>query len=114
MLTVDALRAWGANVDEGLGRCFKKEDVYLKLVGMQLTDKNYDKLDAAVAAGDAKAAFEAAHGLKGAVGNLALTPIYTPISAITERLRGQSEMCDISALHAEANKALAELRRIAK
>jgi HPt (histidine-containing phosphotransfer) domain-containing protein len=73
-----------------------------------------EDLDAAVAAGDAKAAFEAAHGLKGAVGNLALTPIYTPISAITERLRGQSEMCDISALHAEANKALAELRRIAK
>ena len=114
MLTVDALRAWGANVDEGLGRCFNKEDFYLKLVGMELMDQNFGRLDAAIAAGDARAAFEAAHGLKGAVGNLALTPLYTPISAITEQLRGQSEMSDVSALHAEANRALAELKRIAE
>ena len=112
MLTLDGLRAYGANVDEGMGRCFNNESFYLRLVGMGLADKNFDKLDEAIAAGDASAAFEAAHGLKGAIGNLALTPIYTPISALTEALRGKNEMGDVSALHAQVNAALAEARKL--
>lgn len=112
MLTLDGLRAYGANVDEGMGRCFNNEAFYLRLVGMGLADKNFDKLDEAIAAGDASAAFEAAHGLKGAIGNLALTPIYTPISALTEALRGKNEMGDVSALHAQVNAALAEARKL--
>lgn len=114
MLTVDALRDWGANVDEGLGRCFGKEDFYLNLVNMLLADGSFARLDAAVAAGDAKAAFEAAHNLKGSTGNLALTPVYVPVCAITEALRGQSDMKDVSAPHAEINAALASLRRLAQ
>ena len=112
MLTLDGLRAYGANVDEGMGRCFNNEAFYLRLVGMGLADKNFDKLDEAIAAGDASAAFEAAHGLKGAIGNLALTPIYTPISTLTEALRGKNEMGDVSALHAQVNAALAEARKL--
>ena len=55
--------------------------------GMGLADANFGKLREAMAAGDAKAAFEAAHALKGAIGNLSLTPLYNPISELTERLR---------------------------
>ena len=40
-------------------------------------------------AGDARAAFSAAHSLKGSVGNVALTPIYEPVCALTEALRGR-------------------------
>ena len=32
MLTIDALKEYGANVDEGLGRCMGNEALYLKLV----------------------------------------------------------------------------------
>ena len=112
MVTLDGLRAWGANVDEGMGRCFNKEDFYLRLVGMGLSDANFDKLAAAIAGGDAKAAFDAAHALKGAIGNLALTPIYEPICELTEILRGRSEMADVSALHARVTAALAEARAL--
>ena len=98
MLTIDALKAYGANVQEGLARCFNNEAFYLRLVGMGLADPNFDNLKNAVGQGDAAAAFEAAHALKGAIGNLSLSPIYDPICELTEKLRGQSAMPDVEAL----------------
>ncbi|MBQ9032417.1 MAG: Hpt domain-containing protein [Parasporobacterium sp.] len=91
MLTIDALREYGANVEEGLSRCLGKEDFYLKLVNMALRDAGFDKLKAAVEANDKEAAFEAAHALKGVLGNLALTPIFTPASEMTELLRAKED-----------------------
>ena len=44
MLTVDTLRAFGANVDEGLGRCMGREDFYLRLVKMVRADTNIVRL----------------------------------------------------------------------
>ena len=38
------------------------------------------------------AAFEAAHALKGVLGNLSLTSIYAPIVEITELLRNNTDM----------------------
>ena len=89
MITLDALKLYGANTAEGLARCLKNETFYLRMVGMALADKNFDKLKAAIDAGDASAAFSAAHALKGSIGNMALTPIYEPICALTELLRGK-------------------------
>lgn len=106
MLTLDSLRAYGANVDEGMGRCFNKEDFYLRLVGMGLADANFERLADAVAAKDAAAAFDAAHALKGAIGNLSLTPLYEPICALTEQLRGKTEMGDVSEIYGRIVSAL--------
>ena len=89
MITLDALNLYGANTAEGLARCLNNESFYLKMVGMALADKNFDKLKEAMDAGDARAAFSAAHALKGSIGNMALTPIYEPICALTELLRGK-------------------------
>jgi len=109
MLTVEGLRAYGANADEGLARCFNNEAFYLRLVGMGLADPNFDRLREAMAADDAKAAFEAAHALKGSTGNLALTPIFTPVCALTERLRGQDGIAPEA--RALADEILAQLDR---
>ena len=98
MITIEALKEYGANTEEGLSRCFNKKEFYLKLVSMGLADANFDKLQRAVATCDAKAAFEAAHALKGVTGNLSLTPLYAPISEMTELLRGKSEMGNMSTL----------------
>ena len=115
MLTVDALKDYGANTQEGLGRCFNNEAFYLRLVGMGLADKNFDALRSALDAGDAKAAFEAAHALKGSVGNLSLTPIYEPVSELTERLRGKSEIGnDEAALLNKVMSALDAVRKLAE
>ena len=93
-MTLDALRAYGANTAEGVARCMNNEPFYLRMVAMALADKNFDALTAAMDAGDVTAAFEAAHALKGSIGNVALTPIYEPICALTELLRGSDKWVD--------------------
>ena len=111
-MTIDDLRNFGANVDEGLARCFGNESFYLRLVGMGLSDANFDRLKAAMAAKNTAAAFEAAHALKGSIGNLALTPLFNPISALTELLRGQTGPVDGDALMAEIETQLEKAKTL--
>ena len=92
MLTVDGLRAWGANVDEALARCLNNESFYLTLVGKAIRNPNFENLKEACGSGDLAQAFEAAHSLKGMMANLALTPILQPVEEITELLRAGTEM----------------------
>lgn len=91
-MTLQELEAYGANVQEGLGRCMGMEAFYLKLVETIKTEANFDNLKAAIEANDLDAAFEAAHGLKGVLSNLAITPILDPVMEITELLRARTQM----------------------
>lgn len=92
MLTIEALRDFGANTDEGLVRCMNMEAFYLKLVRMAVEDEGFGKLRDALNAGDLAAAFEAAHALKGVLGNLALKPLYDTVSEMTELLRARADV----------------------
>lgn len=92
MLTVDALKAYGANVREGLGRCLNNEGFYLRLVRMAAQDASFNKLYDAIDAGDLDRAFEAAHALKGVLGNLALDPLLVSVNEMTELLRARTEI----------------------
>ena len=87
MLTIDGLKALGANTEEGLNRCMNMEAFYLRMVETGLRDEGFHKLPLAVEAGDTKTAFECAHALKGTMANLALYPISQPVSELTELLR---------------------------
>ena len=91
MLTLDALRAYGADVDEGLHRCMNMEAFYLKLFDSLKGDTRVEDMQAAIAAKDLDKAFEHAHALKGIYGNLSLTPLYRPIQEITELLRARTD-----------------------
>lgn len=108
MLTLDALREFGANVEDGLQRCMNNESFYLRLVPMAANDTGFEKLRAAVAACDLDAAFEAAHALKGVLGNLSLTPLYEPVSVLTELLRTRQE-ADYASMLSDILKKRAEL-----
>ena len=81
MLTLEALRSYGADVEEGLHRCMNMEAFYLKL---------FDSLK-----GDTRV-----EALKGIYGNLSLTPLFRPIQELTELLRARKDT-DYSALLAE-------------
>ena len=61
MLNTATLRAAGCDVDAGLARCVNNEALYIRLVNMALDDSNFSRLTDAVASGDLKAGFEAAH-----------------------------------------------------
>ena len=92
MLTIEVLNDFGVNTKEGLTRCMNNEKFYFKMLKMGLASDQFEKLGAALDAGKLDEAFEAAHALKGVLGNLALTPIYTPLAEMTELLRaGKSE-----------------------
>jgi HPt (histidine-containing phosphotransfer) domain-containing protein len=91
MISIGSLKAFGANTEEGLARCMGNEALYLKLVGVMLADKNFDKLRSAIESWNLDEAFEAAHALKGALGNLALTPLYEKAASLTEFLRNRAE-----------------------
>ena len=91
MLTIDGLREYGANVEEGISRCINSESLYLNLVTMARDEKNFAVLDNAINEGDLNRAFEAAHALKGVLGNLSLTPMYDKAVEITELLRRKEE-----------------------
>ncbi len=92
MLSIDTLKEFGADTDEGVGRCMGNADFYLRLVKTVPGEKNFDKLADAIRANDLGAAFEHAHALKGVLGNLSLTPLYQSVSEITELLRAKTEM----------------------
>ncbi len=108
MLTLDALRAYGADVDDGLKRCMNMEAFYLKLVGSLRGSTRVEELAEAVARKDLGRAFDLAHSLKGVYANLSLTPILGPVSEITELLRAGTEM-DYSPLMAEILEQKARL-----
>ncbi|MBR2523709.1 MAG: Hpt domain-containing protein [Clostridiales bacterium] len=91
-MTIDDLKAFGADTDDGLKRCMGNEAFYLKLIGKALEDKSFADLQDALGRNDLNAAFEAAHSLKGVLGNLALTPIYTPVYEMMELLRNRNDI----------------------
>ena len=111
MITVDALKSFGANVDEGLGRCMGNEALYLKLVATIPGEKNFGKLSESIQNNDLDGAFEAAHALKGVLGNLSLTNMYDKVAGITELLRARTEI-DYSEKVAEIMNARDELAKL--
>ncbi|MBQ9480547.1 MAG: Hpt domain-containing protein [Clostridia bacterium] len=113
MITIEKLKEYGANVEEGLGRCMNNEAFYIRLVEMVLPDDKLDILEQRISSGDLDGAFETAHSLKGMYGNLSLTPIYMPVYEITEHLRGRSRI-DYSALLSEAKRQKKLLEELAK
>ena len=91
MLSIQALNDFGVNTAEGLTRCLNNEQFYFRLIGKAVADPGFEKLKDAIAAGDMDKAFELAHALKGVTGNLALTPLFEPVSEMTELLRTHAD-----------------------
>ena len=113
MLTVEKLNAFGANTAEGIARCVNNEAFYLRMVDKAMSDANYGKLETAIHAGDKDAAFEAAHALKGVLGNLSLTPILDPVMEITDLLRSGAD-ADYEAILSKILAKKKELDSLAK
>ncbi|MBO6179651.1 MAG: Hpt domain-containing protein [Selenomonadaceae bacterium] len=87
MITFEILKEFGIDPKDGLARCMNKEEFYFKMLKMGLSNEYFDTIESVLEAKDTKAGFEAAHALKGVVGNLALMPMYKPLAELTELLR---------------------------
>ncbi len=91
MLTVDMMSDYGADVKTALVRCANKEELYLKLVKKVPDTQDFGKLKDLVEAKDYEQAFEVAHGLKGVLLNLSITPLANPVVTMTEMLRAKED-----------------------
>ena len=111
MLTAEKLRAYGADVEEGLARCMNDEAFYLRMVNMAVEDRNFGRLEEAVEQDEIPRIFEAAHALKGMLGNLALKPLFRPASEMTELARA-GDHADYAALWDELAKARKKLQAL--
>lgn len=111
MITIEGLKALGADTDSGLVRCLNNEAFYLKLVKMALEDGNYEKLKEAVSRKDLDEAFECAHALKGMLGNVSLDNLLEPVKTITEALRGKEDI-DYGPLLQQMEEELEKLRAL--
>ncbi|WP_024864982.1 Hpt domain-containing protein [Butyrivibrio sp. FCS014] len=91
-MTLDSLRSYGADVDDGLQRCMGMEDFYLEMIELGLADDRFENLGQVLKDNNMDEAFEMAHALKGVIGNLALTPLYDTLCEVTEHLRKKDAM----------------------
>ena len=89
MLTLEKMKNLGIDPKEGLTRCMNNEVFFFKMISMAISNEYFDTLGKALEEGDLDTAFESAHALKGVIGNLALAPIYVPLSEMTELLRAR-------------------------
>ncbi len=110
----NAYETIGADYKGVLNRLMS-EALVERFAGKFLDDPSFDKLQAAIEAGDVKEAFLAAHTLKGICQNLGFTNLFAPTSELTEALRDASEMVDnapalFEAVRAEYEKTVAAFR----
>ena len=91
-MTIDELSALGANTTEGLARCAGMEAFYLQLIPKALDAGKFTELDNLLKEKKYDEAFEVAHSLKGVLANLSLTPVFEPVSEITEGLRTKKDL----------------------
>lgn len=77
----------GNDYDGALNRTAGDEELFLSLLDMFAKDTNWCGLNDALRSNDAKAAFAAAHALKGSCGMLGMTGLYNVMRPLTEALR---------------------------
>src|SRR5574344_2107018 len=68
-------------------RFLHDETFYLDCLVQALNDVNFEYLGNALKQKQTNTAFDAAHSLKGVIGNMGLTPLYQPLIEIVEILR---------------------------
>ncbi|MBQ9537937.1 MAG: Hpt domain-containing protein, partial [Treponema sp.] len=79
----------GSDYNAALARLMD-DGFIMKLLGKFKADQNYANLQTTLAAGDGKAAFVAAHTLKGLALNMGMDALGNAASELTEALRGDS------------------------
>ncbi len=84
---IDALRAQGCDTAGALSRMSQDAAFYTRCLSIFYADDGFALLGEQLKSGDAAAAFDTAHALKGVSGNLGLTPLYEDVSRLVTLLR---------------------------
>lgn len=106
------LAEYGADENELRDRFCGDMELYRLCFDEFMQEPSFARLREAMAGGDCKDAFEAAHALKGLAGNLALKAFYNAISALTEALRAEDSE-SMEAKYAEMERQYKRLLALA-
>lgn len=115
MTTQELYLSLGANYEEAKTRLMN-DGLIERFLGKFADTYSIEPLLEAGERMDAFAIFEAAHGLKGVVGNLALTRLFELSSNLTEKVRGLAQGVridcrdDIAAIQVEFTKTVATIK----
>lgn len=80
----------GVSANEGIKRFSGNTEKYEELLCQFPEDTHYKAMCSAIENGNAEAAFNAAHALKGMAGNLSMNRLYEDICPLVEVLRSGS------------------------
>ena len=90
---MDRLERFFSSVDsdakEIIARLGGMPQLVERFLGKFLADESFNRLCAALAAGETKEAFREAHTLKGVCANLGIQSLFVKASAVTELLRAE-------------------------
>lgn len=75
------------DADDALTRMCGNEKIYIKTLNMFLANKEFEKYEAAVSAGDLPQASGHLHTLKGVAGNLSLTALFSLSEPLIQKLK---------------------------
>ncbi len=92
MALLDELKDLGVNVEEGLSRLGGNAAFYEKMLGSFIKMMNKYSFDVDFDCEDYGEIIEKAHAIKGASGNLSITPIYKAYGEATDLLRGEKPL----------------------
>lgn len=80
----EALASGGIDVEDALARTLGNEQLLTRLLHLFLEDPSLAALEDAFARGDARAAEEASHALKGTAGNLSIRSVHETAAQICD------------------------------
>ena len=112
MLTIDALKAYGADTRAGIKRCLGCEAFYLGLVEMLVCDENFELLATAVKQRDAEACLIFAYALADTADSLALSPLGEQLDKFIVCLQVRGDSAVVDRLYMLVCRGLEALRRI--
>lgn len=87
MSMLDELKDLGVNIEDALQRFMNNSALYEKMLGKLVNNVRDIVVLPSLEAGDYSAACDAAHTLKGVMGNLSITPLYKNYTQIVNLLR---------------------------
>lgn len=84
---MNQLRLWGCDIDGALERVADDSELLISCMEMFREDPGFAALEEALKNKDYRAAFDAAHTIKGVAANLGITPLYEATCTLVEPLR---------------------------
>lgn len=103
---------YGGNYETTMSRFLNNESMYMRFLDMLFQDENLQRLKESLECNDIQSAFDAAHTLKGVVGNMGLVPLFDAVNEIVEPLRQKENRSDYMEMYQKIEQEFKKAARL--